>query len=93
VRFLLLSSLDLLSLMPYFVAVVTVALAGYGVKLYVDRQAEEMYLETEPEFCHKALAVALRIVDRLGLEVMSEDEHPAERSPSGGIRIWLAEAA
>lgn len=69
--------------------VATVLAAGTtGVTLV--RKMDESYLETGCFVSRTAVRFALWLVDTFGLEVMDEEECPAELTPSGGTRVYLA---
>jgi hypothetical protein len=79
------------ALLPYFVALAALVLAAYGVKVILDFHEEDLYIETRPDYSRRALRSALRMTDRLGLEVLDEYEHEPILRHDGCVRIYLAE--
>lgn len=62
-----------------------------SVTLHIDRDNEDYYIEAEPEHDASWLCNAINQADDWGLEVIPEDECPAELREDGSIRIYLAE--
>jgi hypothetical protein len=64
-----------------------------GVKLFADWDSEAFYLEASEFHSRAALMSGFYAIKALGLEMMDEDECPAEETPEGHTRIWLAQVA
>lgn len=78
---------------PYLMATTMLALSSFGVTIYLDYANEDLYLETTPSHAWWAREQALRILDRLGLDLIPEHESPAMLLPNGNMRIYLELAA
>ena len=75
-------------LLPYITAL---ALVAGGVRLFIDRENEDSYIETSPVFSKAMLTSILAHVEAMHLEPIPEFECPAMLLPNGGTRIYLAE--
>lgn len=68
-------------------------LAALGVKLFIDHENEDYYIETAPEFSEVAVGSALGLAWVAGLEAMPRSECLPEHLPDGSLRVYLAERA
>lgn len=72
---------------------VATAIAAGTTGITLVRKRDASYLETGCIVSRTAMKCALWLIDSFGLEVMDETECPAELTPAGGARIYLAERA
>lgn len=62
-----------------------------GIKLKIDNESEEQWVEVHEDRDPHVLTVVMSLVDDMGYEPMPEWECPSEEMPDGALRHWLAE--
>lgn len=74
--------------LPFAIAAAGAAIASTHITFIHER--DRAYIQAAPGFRKTALRFALWLADSFGLEVMDEEECPAEYLPGGAVRIYLA---
>lgn len=79
------------TLRPRLDDVLPVTVSALGVSLFIDRDGEDYYIEAAEVYDTFALVALREFALGVGLEMMSEEECPAQRLDDGSTRIYLAE--